>query len=98
MAFLEIKPTCQGASEHHPNHCHMEREGSKTHPVAIYDTPRSRPGAPYQHVVLTPHGGDVCSMQRNVESVHSGHYGRQMGIQCNVACVSIEIQIICNLF
>ncbi len=47
---------------------------------------------------LAPHGGDVCSMQRDVESVHSGHYGRHMGVQCNVACAFIEIQIICNLF
>ncbi len=32
------------------------------------------------------------------ESVHSGHYGHHMGIHWNVAYVSIEIQIICNLF
>ncbi len=50
------------------------------------------------NVQVPPHGGDVCSMQRDVESVHSGDYGRHMGIQCNVACASIEIQIICNLF
>ncbi len=29
---------------------------------------------------------------------HSGEHGHHMGIHCNVACASIEIQIICNLF
>ena len=42
------------ASEYHPNHCHMERGGSETHP--------KRPSAPSsQHPVLTgthqPFGG-----------------------------------------
>ncbi len=32
------------------------------------------------------------------EGFHSGDYGHHMGIHCNVACVSIEIQIISNLF
>ncbi len=30
------------------------------------------------------------------ENDHSGHYGRHVGIHCNVACASIEIQIICK--
>ena len=34
LDFLETKPADQGASEYYPNHCHMERAGSKTHPVA----------------------------------------------------------------
>ncbi len=32
------------------------------------------------------------------EGFHSGPYGRHMGFHCNVACASIEIQIIGNLF
>ena len=36
---------------------------------------------PWKSQNQTPHGGDICSMQRDVESVHSGHYGRHMGIQ-----------------
>ncbi len=53
---------------------------------------------PWHSSNKAPHGGDICSMQRDVESVHSGHYGPHMGFQCNIACAYIEIQIICNLF
>ncbi len=31
------------------------------------------------------------------EGFHSGYYGHHMGIHCNIACASIEIQIIGNL-
>ncbi len=39
--------------------------------------------------------GHVCSM---LECSTSWSIGHHMGIHCNVACASIEIQIICNLF
>ncbi len=49
------------------------------------------PTAGEAHVLISPQWS--CLFYE--ESVHSGHY---TGIHCNVACASIEIQIICNLF
>ena len=45
MNFSESKPAQRDASEYHPNHPHMERVGSKTHPVGP-------PAASWQHPVL----------------------------------------------
>ncbi len=45
MNFLETKRAHRDASEYHPNHSHMERGGSKTHPIGP-------PAASCQHPVL----------------------------------------------
>ena len=45
MDFTETKQVDRDAFEHHPNHCHMEREGSETHRI-------HQPAASYQHTVL----------------------------------------------
>ncbi len=33
MDFSETKQADRDASEYHPNHCHMDRGGSNTHPI-----------------------------------------------------------------
>ena len=45
MSFSETKQGDRDASEYHPNHSHVDRGGSKTHPV-------SPPVASCQHTVL----------------------------------------------
>ncbi len=50
MRFSGTERGDRDASEYHPNHFHVEREGSKTHPVGP-------PAASYQHTVLKPQGG-----------------------------------------
>ena len=46
MSFSGTKQGDRDASEYPPNHFHVERGGSKTHPVGP-------PAASYQHAVLT---------------------------------------------
>ncbi len=45
MDFSETKQADRDASEYHPNHCHTDRGGSKTHPI-------HPPADSYQHTVL----------------------------------------------
>ncbi len=54
------------------------------------------PGNGPQKTVLGLHPTVVISVL--CKGFHSGDYGHHMGFQCNVACTSIDIQIICNLF
>ena len=46
LGFLETKWADRVASEYHPNHYHLDRGGSKTHPTAP-------PAASWQHTVLS---------------------------------------------
>ncbi len=46
MDFSETKQADQDDSEYHPNHCHTDRGGSKTHPI-------HPPADSYQHTVFT---------------------------------------------
>ncbi len=93
-----VIPTPNIAKNFHPT-SNIERHGQHLTFCKLQD----RVITPSQHSTLwfsrwhpTLHPTVVMSVL--CKGFHSGDYGHHMGIQCNVACASIEIQIICNLF